>query len=85
MSTLSFQMKPVLRHIANLWTLMGHPTPSREWSLDRKLNAIKDAGFDAVCWAPSAHLQKGCERLGLIFVGGRLQETRQLFLYCWMS
>lgn len=63
-------MKPVLRHIANLWTLMGHPSPQAEWSLDKKLEAIKDAGFDGVCWAPSAELHEGCVRLGLIFVGG---------------
>src|ERR1700710_109265 len=63
-------MKPVLRHIANLWTLMGHPSRDAEWSLDTKLEAIRDAGFDGVCWAPSAELHLGCKRLGLIFVGG---------------
>lgn len=63
-------MKPVLRHIANLWTLMGHPSRAREWSLDDKLQAIRDAGFDGVCWAPSPELQQGANRLGLIFVGG---------------
>jgi hypothetical protein len=63
-------MKPVLRHIANLWTLMGHPSREAEWSLDKKLEAIQDAGFDGVCWAPSAELHEDCKRLGLIFVGG---------------
>jgi hypothetical protein len=62
--------KPVLRHIANLWTLMGHPAKSREWSLDKKLRAIKEAGFDGVCWAGSAELRDGCKKNGLIFVGG---------------
>lgn len=63
-------MKPVLRQIANLWTLMGHPSCEAEWSLDRKLQEIKAAGFDGVCWAPSAELHEGCKRLGLIFAGG---------------
>lgn len=49
---------------------MGHPSREREWSLDEKLRAIKDAGFDGVCWAPSAELYEGCKRLGLIFIGG---------------
>lgn len=63
-------MKPVLRHIANLWTLIGHPAPEREWTLAEKLNAIREAGFDGVCWSPSAELQAAAQRLGLIFVGG---------------
>lgn len=62
--------KPVLRHIANLWTLMGHPTKAGEWSLDEKLAAIKSAGFDGVCWAGSPELRDGCRKHGLIFVGG---------------
>ena len=47
-------MKPVLRHIANLWTLMQHPTRDSEWTLDEKLRAIREAGFDGVCWAGSS-------------------------------
>ena len=39
--------QPVLRHIANLWTLMGHPPREAEWPLERKLEAIKEAGFEA--------------------------------------
>ncbi len=63
-------MPPKLCHIANLWTLMGHPSPAAEWTLDTKLEAIKHAGFDGVCWAPIPGLQQGCQRLGLVFVGG---------------
>ena len=57
--------RPVLRHIANLWTLLRHP-----WSLDEKLRAFKAAGFDGVCWSGSPELRGGCRRHGLIFVGG---------------
>ena len=63
-------VKPELRHIANLWTLMGHPSAAAEWSLEAKLDAIQAAGFHGVCWAPSAELDLGCRRRGLIFVGG---------------
>ncbi len=61
---------PVLRHIAKLWTLMGHPTGGPEWSLEQKLRAIREAGFDGVCWAPSAELTRRTRELGLSFVGG---------------
>ncbi|SRR5579875_1724565 len=63
-------MKPILRQIANLWTLIGCPSTRQEWTLDEKLQAIREAGFDGVCWAPSDELTKGAERHGLIFVGG---------------
>jgi hypothetical protein len=62
--------KPVLRHVANLWTFMGHPTPENEWSLEQKLSAIKEAGFDGVCWGPIPGLKEGLKRHGLFFLGG---------------
>jgi len=63
-------MGPILRHVANLWTLMHHPSREWEWTLEEKLDAIKAAGFDSVCWAPSAPLTEGLEKRGLTFVGG---------------
>jgi sugar phosphate isomerase/epimerase len=62
--------RPVLRHIANLWTLMQHPARENEWSLEQKLRAIQEAGFDGVCWAGSPELCAGAKKFGLIFVGG---------------
>jgi hypothetical protein len=62
--------RPILRHIANLWTFMGYPSKEQEWPLERKLKTIKDAGFDGVCWAGSPELHEGAKKLGLIFVGG---------------
>ena len=61
--------KPILRCIATLWTLTGHPAKTREWLLDKKLCAIKAAGFDGVCGSGSAELRAGCEKHGLIFIG----------------
>ena len=71
--------RPVLRHIANLWTLMQHPSRETEWPLDRKLEAIKEAGFDGVCWAGSPELHAGAKRLGLIFVGGMASGSAKEF------
>jgi hypothetical protein len=62
--------KPVLRHIANLWTLVEHPSKESEWTLDAKLAAIKEAGFEGVTWGPIPGLKKGLERHGLFFLGG---------------
>ena len=50
--------------------MTGHPTPDQEWTLSEKLDAIAEAGFDAVCWAPSEELWEGVKTRGLIFVGG---------------
>lgn len=49
---------------------MQHPSRESEWTLDEKLRAIREAGFDGVCWAPVAGLAEGARRCGLIFVGG---------------
>lgn len=70
---------PVLHHIANLWTLQQHPSRDHEWSLRDKLNTIRDAGFDGVCWAPSAELRETAKEMGLLFVGGMASGDRVEF------
>ena len=75
----SSQYQPVIRHIANLWTLVGHPSKQSEWSLEQKLDAIQGAGFDGVCWAGSKQLHEGLKRRGLIFVGGMSSGNRMEF------
>ena len=37
---------PNIAHIANLWSLVNHPTAATQWSLDKKIKAVKAAGFD---------------------------------------
>jgi hypothetical protein len=37
---------PRLRIIANLWSLWDYPSAKREWSLEKKVAAVKEAGFD---------------------------------------
>jgi sugar phosphate isomerase/epimerase len=62
--------KPVLRHVANLWTLIHHPYAKNEWSLAEKLKAIKETGFDGVCWSPLSGLKKELQHCGLFYLGG---------------
>lgn len=56
---------PSLAHIANLWTLVGHPSPAREWSLDRKLRAITAAGFDGITTRLTPEHRRLAEKHGL--------------------
>jgi hypothetical protein len=72
-------MAPVLRQIANLWTLIEHPSKETEWSLNEKLDAICGAGFDGVCWAPSPELHRGALERGLIFIGGMASDDATAF------
>ncbi|NOS72726.1 MAG: sugar phosphate isomerase/epimerase [Verrucomicrobia bacterium] len=61
--------KPVLRHVVNLWTLVWHPTQAREWTLERKLRAVKDAGFDGFTTQLTPKHAKLADQLGLMRVG----------------
>ena len=60
---------PRLRHIANLWTLVWYPSKEKEWPLERKLRAVKDAGFDGFTTQLTPKHAKLADRLGLIRVG----------------
>jgi len=60
---------PRLRHIINLWTLVEHPSKAKEWSLERKLREVKDAGFDGFTAALTPEHHRLGEKLDLIRVG----------------
>lgn len=60
---------PVLRHVLNLWTLVWHPSKSREWTLERKLRAVKEAGFDGFTTQLTPQHATLGDRLGLMRVG----------------
>ncbi|MDB6021447.1 MAG: hypothetical protein JWQ04_1304 [Pedosphaera sp.] len=60
---------PILRHIINLWTLVEHPSKAREWSLERKLRAVKAAGFDGFTAALTPEHRRLGEKYGLMRVG----------------
>ena len=70
---------PTLRHIANLWTLIEHPSKESEWTLDEKLAAISEAGFDGVTWGPLPGLKAGLKRHGLFFLGGLSSASAEEF------
>lgn len=69
--------------------MVGYPHPKREWSLRRKLQAIKQAGFDGVAAFINPEIQAGAQRCGLKLLSGfdcgdlptvrrRLREQRDL-------
>ena len=60
---------PTLRHIVNLWTLVEHPSKAREWTLERKLRAVKAAGFDGFTTQLTPEHARLADQLGLMRVG----------------
>lgn len=74
--------RPALVFTANLWTLAGHPSPRREWSLARKIRAVAEAEFEAVT-APvtpelDALLRANHLRYMGFFSASRVRELRPL-------
>lgn len=60
---------PRLVVCATLWSLAGHPAPRREWTLARKLEAIKAAGFDGIVEMFQPEFAPHLRRLGLKICG----------------
>ncbi len=60
---------PIIVHCATLWSMVDHPSHSREWSLERKIKAVKDAGFEGVMWRPSGELKKLIKKYDLKLFG----------------
>ena len=56
---------PQIVHIANLWSLVGHPSPANEWSLDRKIKACAAAGFDGITTLLTPEHRRRAEKHGL--------------------
>ena len=54
-----------LAHIANLWSLVEHPARKTEWSLERKIRAVKRAGFDGFTTALTPEHRRLAEKHGL--------------------
>lgn len=61
--------RPVLVLTANLWTLAGHPSPRREWSLSRKVRAVAEARFDAITAPATPELAELIRQRDLRFMG----------------
>jgi len=60
---------PRLHLIANLWTLWDHPSVNREWSLEKKIAAIKDAGFDGFTFRLDREHGRLAQKHGLLTIG----------------
>jgi hypothetical protein len=56
---------PEIAHIANLWSLAGHPPGKAEWTLARKIRAVAAAGFDGITTALTAEHRMLADKAGL--------------------
>src|ERR1043165_7726225 len=61
---------PRLVMCATTWSMIGYPSPRREWSLPRKVAAIAAAGFDGVCAFATPELKQAAARHGLKLMSG---------------
>src|SRR3954466_9692223 len=61
---------PRLILCAHTWSMVGYPAPTREWSLERKLDAIQAAGFDGVAAYITPEIQAGAAARGLRLMSG---------------
>ena len=61
---------PRLVMCAATWSMIGFPTPRREWSDRQKLAAIHRAGFDGVCAYLTPELTAEAHRHGLRLMSG---------------
>jgi hypothetical protein len=66
---------PKIAHIANLWTLRGHPTKKTEWPLDRKLKAAAAAGFDGITTLLTAEHRRLADKHGLEHLLGFISSS----------
>ncbi len=75
---------PRIRHIAALWSLVQHPSEKKEWTLERKIRAIKEAGFDGFATLPGPEHKRLADKHGLQIVGyiasGKASEFRKLLI-----
>jgi hypothetical protein len=61
---------PRLVLCAATWSMIAYPSAKKEWSVARKMAAIKQAGFDGVCGYISAEIKTEADRLGLELMSG---------------
>lgn len=73
---------PVIRHLLNFWTMVDYPTAKKQWSIERKYAAAKEAGFDGVTTNANEEHRKLADKFGLMIVGffsaGKVSEFGKL-------
>ncbi len=57
-------------HIANLWSLVQYPSAAKEWSLEKKIKAVADAGFDGFTTGLTPEHKRLADKYGLKHVLG---------------
>ena len=70
MKARSKNSRPRLIQCATPWSMIHYPSARREWSLKRKMQAIKAAGFDGIAAFINPETQAIARRLGLKMMGG---------------
>jgi hypothetical protein len=62
--------RPSLKLCAAAWTLTNYPSEKKQWSMDDKVKAAKDAGFDGFSAGAQTEIVEACNKHGLQLVGG---------------
>ena len=62
--------RPQLNLCAAAWTLTNYPSEAKQWSIDRKVRAAKDAGFVGFSAGADPEIAEACAKHGLQLVGG---------------
>ena len=84
---------PQIRHMATLWTLTDYGDADGEWSTDRKIEEIKNAGFDGFLGRVPVVTAEHVQGSGLLFaatvdigeaaeVEPKLQEIKEVGAVC---
>lgn len=61
---------PRLVQCATTWSMIAYPSANREWSLKRKMQEIKAAGFDGIAAYANPEVKGLADKLGLKIMGG---------------
>ncbi len=62
--------KPQIKICAAAWTLTNYPSADKQWSMDRKVKAVKDAGFVGFSAGAQPEIAEACAKHGMQLVGG---------------
>lgn len=66
---------PKIAHIAALWSQVGHPSTTREWSLARKIQAVAEARFEGFTARLTAEHRRLAEKHGLVQLVGFISSS----------
>ena len=67
---------PRIVQFVNLWSLTDHPSAQRQWSLDRKIKAVADAGFEGISTALTPEHRQLAAKHGLEHLIGFISTSK---------